>query len=125
MKIKYIIIIFLIADLYSRCSDLLNKMFNIVSFHPLRGLLGILLWFVFGVISYFITRGKSSFPLSIAIFGGLIGMTMFLCFFQLLFLLGIVTLSVGLFSVYANIALILFVSVIILLIEWFFKRKNK
>ena len=125
MKIKYIMITFLIAGLYLWCSDLLNQMFNIVFFHPLRGLLGILLWLIFGVIAYFIARGKSAFPLSIAIFGGLMGMTIFLCFFQLLFLLEIFAFSVRLFSVYANIALILFISMIIFFIDQLFKKENE
>ena len=125
MTLKYTMITLLIAGLYLWCSNLLNQIFNIVFFHPLYGLLGILLWLAFGVIFYSLVSERSFFPLSIAIFGGLIGMTIFLCFFQLLFLLGIITFNVRFFSVYANITLILFISMIIFLIDRFFKDKKR
>lgn len=123
LKIKSIAMTFLIAGLYVWCSDLLNQTFNIVFFHPLRGLFGVASWLTFGFFFYFLAKDKSGFPLSIAIFGGLIGMTILLSFLQLLFLLNIITFNVDFFSVYANIALILFISLIIFFISHPFEKE--
>ena len=111
-----------IAGSYLGCSEGLNRVFNMVFFHPLRGLTGILLWLTFGGVFYLLARGHSLFPLGIAIFGGLVAMSITLWVLQVLFLLEVVTFNVRFFSVYANIALILSITLIVLLIGKFFKR---
>ena len=122
MEFKYVMTTLLIAGSYLGCSEVLNRWFNTIVFHPMRALTGILLWFAFGIIFYLLARRYSLFPFGIAIFGGLVAMSITLWIFQLLFLLEVIPFNVRFFSVYANISLILSIIMIIFLIDKFFKR---